>query len=176
MATLWLFCFVVTAISSNGAAENRALFKDLATISIKDLVDQQKLPTSFLNYKINSFKIVFLHPHYKESNKDILIFIQSDMPHIMKNFANVFEQSRTNNKTTDLIFKGEKLSLMRSFTIWYKSENQGNLRNSSLQTEHFLRKDSHNQMRAFLAFQVCSTSMVELVKNYDNEVNGIDNY
>ena len=31
-------------------------------------------------------------------------------------------------------------------------------------------------MRAFLAFQVCSTSMVELGKNYADEVDGIDNY
>ena len=91
IATLWLFGFVVTTIGSDGAAENRSLFKGLATRSINDLVDQQKLPPRFLDYKINSCKIAFSYPHNKESDEDILIFIQSDMPHIVKKFMNALE-------------------------------------------------------------------------------------
>ena len=81
IAALALNGFVVTALGSDGASENCVLFKDLATLSVKDLVEMKKLPVSFLNYNINDFPVAFWHQTYKGKT---LIFIQSDMPHIGK--------------------------------------------------------------------------------------------
>ena len=98
------------------------------------------------------------------------------MPHIIKKFVNAMERSGDEKNNTNLIFNKEKISLNRLYKIWLESEMCGDLRNSKLTPEHFAGKNPHNRMRSFLVFQVCSNSMIELIKSYANRVDGTTKY
>ena len=85
------FGFIVIILNCDGATENRSANKQLATLSIADvLIDPiQELCPQLLKRISLDFKCAFYHPTV--SNK--IIFISSDMPHFVKNFVNVLERS-----------------------------------------------------------------------------------
>ena len=98
------------------------------------------------------------------------------MPHIIKKFVNAVERSGDEKNNTNLIFNEEKISLNWLYKIWLESEMCGDLRNLKLTPEHFVGKNPHNRMHSFLAFQVCSNLVIELIKTYADKVDGITKY
>ena len=78
--------FTVTALTGDGASENRSCFKKLCTdgVNFKDLYETELEEGLKACYKHINFDwpIGFYHP----SDPDVIIFIHADMPHLIKKF------------------------------------------------------------------------------------------
>jgi hypothetical protein len=157
---LFLYKFIVTAISGDGASENRSTFHDLCTHTIADVMptlkEEPNVPTSM--------KIAFRHP----CRKDLLIFVQGDMPHIVKKFVNALERSSDYQSTTWLQFRGQYLSLGDLQDVWLacRKATENTVRTEHLSKDHFPPKNANTRMRVHLAAQITSQTMIELIDNY----------
>ena len=159
VATLDVYGFIVDSITADGASENRSCNNQLATLTVASLLtltDEQaaKLPTDK--------KIAFPHP----SHDGITIFIWSDMPHWTKKFVNALERTDFPDSDSNLNFNGQPLSLQMLWQVW---QNEGGaagwgLRTNKFTAEHF-EKDSYSRMRVYLAVQVVSMTMCNLIDN-----------
>ena len=69
----------MTSLGSDGASQNRYLLQELVTVSVQEKGELRKLPTTYLNYSINLFKIAFQHPLFN----NIHIFMIPDMSHMV---------------------------------------------------------------------------------------------
>ena len=75
--------FIVNTIASDGASENRAANKKIATVTAQDVLINNQVKLDELKktgFPMN-MKVAFNPPSL--SNDDIVIFIDSDMPHII---------------------------------------------------------------------------------------------
>ena len=157
---LFLYEFIVTAISGDGASENRSTFHDLCTHTIADILptlkEEPNVPTSM--------KIAFRHP----CRKDLLIFVQGDMPHIIKKFVNALERSGDYNSTTWLQFREQYLSLGDLQDIWLecRKATENSIRTEHLSKDHFPPKNANTRMRVHLAAQITSQTMIQLIDKY----------
>ena len=123
-----------------------------------------------------NMKVAFNHPTL--SNDGIVIFIDSDMPHLIKKFVNVLERSGLSEHDTDLHFHGHKLSLNMLHQLW--CESGSNLSNSvrnvnKLTKDHFF-KNNYSRMRVHLATQICSKNVVNMIDDYAEECGGKEKY
>ena len=101
----------MNTIASDGASENRAANKKLATLTAQDVLINNQVKLDELKktgFPMN-MKVAFNHPTL--SNDGIVIFIDSDMPHLIKKFVNALERSGLSEHDTDLYFHEHKLSL-----------------------------------------------------------------
>ena len=147
IAALYAKGFVVTAITGDGASENRSLFKTLGTLTVGDLIAKDVFPQDWLAeaFVPLHFPVAFYHPSLP-MDKKVLIFIMSDMPHLIKKFVNALERSFAKGKKTKLMFLGKKLSLRMIRAVWKLSEELGGLRQSKLTENHFW-KDANVEPR-----------------------------
>jgi hypothetical protein len=118
-------------------------------------------------------KVAFPHPDFPDN--DILIFIQADMPHLLKKFVNALERSSLKKHKTKLRFRGKSMSLLKLHKLWKASELGYALRTSKFTTDHYF-KNAYSRMRAFLAFQITSNTMVELIDVFADSCGGIEEY
>ena len=97
------------------------------------------------------------------------------MPHLIKKIVNAFDRSGK-KKSTDLKFRGQKMSLDKLYEIWEcDGGRMGDIRTNILTKDHF-EKNSYSCMRVFLAVQVMSQSMLRLILRHAEKCDGIDNY
>jgi hypothetical protein len=90
----------------------------------------------------------------------------------VKKFVNALERSGLEHHATDLKYRDQKISLQMLERIWHLSGDdmiEGGLRTSPLGVDHF-EKNSNNRMRAFLAFQVVSSTMIKLIDQYCDQI------
>ena len=77
--------FIINTIASDGALENRSANKKVATLTANDgLVNHpvKKDVSIKLGFPMN-MKVAF--PHLSLSKDGVIIFIDNDMPHLIKN-------------------------------------------------------------------------------------------
>ena len=76
--------FIVITIESDGASENRAANKNLATLTAQAFLinNQVKLDELKNTGFLMNMKVAFNHPSL--SNDGVVILIDSNMPHIIK--------------------------------------------------------------------------------------------
>jgi hypothetical protein len=165
-AVLAQYGFVVNAIVSDGAAENRSANHLLGEISAREVLklSDSQMQQFSVDGGLLDMKIAFKHPTPVGVAKDVIIFILSDMPHWVKKFVNAMERTGKDNSETDLWFNGGQLSLAMLEDMWIADgggEGSG-LRTDKFSQDHFT-KDAFNRMRVYLAVQVCSMSMCELI-------------
>ena len=171
IVALFRYNLIVNNVTGDGASENRSAFKGLATISIDEMFALCGICLSISRKKSFpvSFKIAFRHP----LRPDIIILIGGDMPHLLKKIVNALERSGV-KKSTDLHFRGQKLSLKMLQDVWLDGNDMvsiGSLRTNKLTADHFPPKNSYSRMRVHLAVQVVSNTMVSMIGTYckDNE-------
>ena len=147
----------MNTLPTDGASENRAAFKKLATLTARSIFlgycnddDLEGLP----------FKVAFPHPSPVYS-KDITIFIGGEMPHWVKKVRNAFD-----SKAQKLEFRGKWMSLAMCDDVWKQttdaSMQKGNLRKYKFGKEHF-QLNSYNKMQVFLAMQIFSQTMIRML-------------
>ena len=123
-----------------------------------------------------NMKVSFKHPIFGDDG--IFIFIDSDMPHLIKKFVNALERSGQAEHKTDLQCNGQKLSLAMLHHLWIQS---GSGSGSSIRTvqkftkDHF-KKNSYSRMRVHLAMQITSTTCANMIDDYSPDCGGKDNY
>ena len=122
------YSFTVNTIASDGSSENRAANKNLDTLTTQDVFinNQVKLDELIKTGSPMNMKVDFNHPTL--SNDGIVIFIDSDMLHLIKKFVNTLERSGLSTHDTDLHFHEHKLSLNMIHQLW--CESGSNLSNS----------------------------------------------
>jgi hypothetical protein len=166
---LGLYGFIVDTITGDGASENRKVFKMLATFSARqvffELNGERIWPEDYLDGLPLDFKIAFRHPTPSYNN---LIFIGGEMPHLAKKFRN-----NMSNKSRKLVFCGKSVNLQKCYVAW---QSVGNCNVASLKQgitlqkwrftkEHFVL-NAYNKMRVYLAVQITSQSMIEMIKEF----------
>ena len=72
-----------------------------------------------------NIKVAFNHPIL--SNDGIVIYVDSDLPHLIKKIVNALERSGLSEDDIDLNFHGHKLSLNIFHQLWCESESNVNL-------------------------------------------------
>ena len=95
-------------------------------------------------------KIAFKHP----KQKDVLIFIVGDMPHIVKRMVYVLESSSKKDNKRKLVYGGKKLNLDMLRNVWEcDAGKMGNIRTNILTDGTKLRnpKPTQNDMRKHTA-------------------------
>ena len=86
-------------------------------------------------------KLAFPHP----MRPDLKIFIGGEIPHWIKQLVIALERSGI-KPSTDLEFKGKKLSLAMLQAVWEKyCDEFGEMRTNRNTTEHYV-KNSYNRM------------------------------
>ena len=87
--SLAYYGFIDDTIAGNGASENRATFKSLATITAREVLSKVWTDDELKDLPLD-FKIAFPHPHplYR---KNVLVIIGGEMPHWGKKFCNAFD-------------------------------------------------------------------------------------
>ena len=117
IVSLEMYGFIVIAVTGDGAAENRATFKRLATQSAREA-----LPTVLIidnNFlELLDLKIAFPHP----SRSNITFYIMGDMPHLVKKVVNCLEMSGNHKSKRHLEYDNEHICLSRLHEIWEKHE------------------------------------------------------
>ena len=100
------------------------------------------------------------------------------MPHWVKRVVNGLENSSKSGHKRSLLLKGKPLGLDMIRRAWEAVEmgGMGTLRQSKLTMDHFV-KNPHSRMRVFLAVQVLSSSVHELMKRFvEGDKNMADEY
>jgi hypothetical protein len=112
--------------------------------------------------------IAYQHP--SKGFEDIKIFFASDMPHWVKKFCNAF-----GNKGRSLVFRKRVMNLAMVQAIWMVMKSEiTEVRLDHLTYDHF-ELDPWKKMRVFLAVQITSQSVVDMIKAYCRR-DGDDNY
>ena len=170
--------FIINTIASDGALENRSANKKVATLTANDgLVNHpvKKDVSIKLGFPMN-MKVAF--PHLSLSKDGVIIFIDSDMPHLIKKFVNALERSSSSDSDTDLHFRGHKLSLKMLHQLWCASGSNINdsIRNVNKLTKGYFFKNNYSRMRVHLAVQCFSKNVVNMIDNYAEICGGKERY
>ena len=97
------------------------------------------------------------------------------MPHWIKQLVIALERSGI-KPSTDLEFKGKKLSLAMLQAVWEKyCDEFGEMRTNRNTTEHYF-KNSYNRMRVWLAAQVLSQTQIRLIDEHADKYGGKEEY
>ena len=168
IAGLAQYGFIVNTIASDGASENRSANKKLATLTANDVLVNHPVKKDELmkvGFPMN-MKVAFPHPSL--SKDGVIIFIDSDMPHLIKKFVNALERSSSSDSDTDLHFRGHKLSLKMLHQLWCASGSNINdsIRNVNKLTKDHFFKNNYSRMRVHLAVQICSKNVVNMIDDY----------
>eukprot|EP00956_Cyclotella_meneghiniana_P040663 scaffold201889_cov63-Cyclotella_meneghiniana.AAC.1 len=162
MVTLWFYGFIVNDIVGDGASENRTTFKHFANISARDILCQHFDANTLKGLPLD-FNVAFKHPVEELGRDGVIVFIGGEMPHWVKKFRNAFD-----NKKKKLTFRGQSFSLQDFREIW-EAIGDGdvstscNVRLFKFTLEHFIL-NSYNKMRVYLAVQIPSLTMIEMIE------------
>ena len=112
-------------------------------------------------------KVAFWHPDLKG---EVLVFIHSDMPHLVKKIVNALERSSLEKHKTDLQFRKMPLNLRMLEKIWEEGDGgcTGPHSNSGLEvdSESLRQGPVLSDAFFFLAAQVTSQSMCLLIDSH----------
>ena len=147
--------FIVNQVASNGASENVSAMKHIADLKAKDIFPDldSDLPQDVL--------VAFKHP----SDDKRYVFIGGEMPHWINWCVNALENSSKFGHKRSLQFCGQPVSLDMIQKAWESVEhrNVGVMRQAKLTTDHF-EKNTHSRIQVFLAMQVLSQSVYDLIQ------------
>ena len=169
IVSLHRYGFTVNNVVGDGATENRTAVRSLATLTMRD-ISFKHLSVKQKDVLDMELKIAFYHPIDKS-----LIFIGSDMPHLVKKICNAFENS-SEVHTRNLKRKGEDISLRKLKIVWKCDGGKiGDIRTNILTEDHF-KKNSYSRMRVHLAVQIFSQGMLQLIQAHGNKCGGAGNF
>jgi hypothetical protein len=145
------------AVTADGAGENSKVFKSFATDSIGDFLPED-LKASFPDIDFEQ-KCLKVDP----ITKDYLLFLP-DMPHLIKNMVTALEKSSKWTSKRDLKYGNDPINLNAIFEMWKATGGLTHQQShTKLSTAHFY-KDAYSRMRVYLAVQVLSQSVVNMLK------------
>ena len=149
--------FIVNQICSDGASENVAALKMMATLTAADVFASLHPALPQLT------RVAFHHPCHGR----YLVFIGGEMPHWIKRVVNGLEFSSVSSHKRNLLLNGKPLGLGMIRKAWEAVELGGiaTLTQTKLTVDHFV-KNPHSRMRVFLAAQILSSSVHELLRKY----------
>lgn len=157
---------VVVQHGYDGASENRTAVQGFANLTVQDLIDHGSFPKDWES-KPNiplKMKIAYWHPCF-EKKDNIIIFLHSDMPHLIKKIVNALERT-DQESSTDLHFRRKKMSLLMIHKLWERSKTDGSpLRKFKFSNDHFFKTNT-SRMRVYLAVNITSSSSVLLIDRY----------
>ena len=115
IVSLEMYGFIVIPVTGDGAAENRATFKRLATQSAREA-----LPTALIidnNFlELLDLKIAFPRP----SKSNTTIYIMGDMPHLVKKVVNCLEMSGNHKSQRHLEYDNANICLSFACHVFTK--------------------------------------------------------
>ncbi|EJK64027.1 hypothetical protein THAOC_15281 [Thalassiosira oceanica] len=155
--------FIVNTVTGDGASENRACFKGLATLTARQVLAKNgHWSENELEGLPLDFKIGFEHPH---PLLDVIVVIGGEMPHWVKKFRNAFD-----NKSRNLKFEGKDMELVMLYNIWLASGDAdcrfaSSLRKYIFTHDHF-NLNAYLKMRVFLAIQIPSQTCIKMIKDH----------
>lgn len=160
---LAFYGFIVDTIAGDGAGENRLTWKNLCTISAREILVGQFTEEELDGLPLD-FMIGFPHPHPMYGKK-ITVIIGGEMPHWGKKFRNAFD-----NKSRTLIFGGMEMSLELIYRIWLASADAdvmggATVRKLKFTHDHF-NLNSYLKMRVFLALQIPSQNTIKMIRDH----------
>ena len=172
---LYLKGFIQTALAGDGASENRVIMHRKAALSVGHLIDIGLFPDEWKKKfpSLLDFKIAYWHPDLVLD--ETMIFIHANMPHWVKKFVNALERLGEKKHKIDLWFRGTQMSLDILHDIWEMSRTPTGLRLSKCTEDHF-EKNAYSRMRFFLAVQVTSESMCQLIEHFAEDCGGFAKY
>ena len=100
------------------------------------------------------------------------------MPHLIKKIVNALERSGS-VKSTDLYFRNQPMTLRMLQQLWLceqADEKIGSLRTNFLTEDHWPPRTSFHRMRVFLATQVVSATVIQLIDRYADKCGGVSKY
>ena len=155
--------WIAVQTSGDGASENRAYFKNAATITAREVFDGH-FPDEDLTDLPLDFNIAFPHPDPELREMGYIITIGGEMPHWVKKFRN-----NTASKTRTLTYHGKEMALKMMENAWVAMGDSdlasASLRKYKFTWDHFLL-NSYNKMRVFLAMQALSQTMADMLTDY----------
>ena len=161
--SLAYYGFIVDTIAGDGASENRATFKSLATITAREVLSKVWTDDELKDLPLD-FKIAFPHPHplYR---KRVMVIVGGEMPHWGKKFRNAFD-----NKTRNLVFRGMEMNLKMIHEMWkstddYSITSSAHVRLYKFTRDHFVL-NAYLKMRVFLALQIPSQTTIKMIKDH----------
>jgi hypothetical protein len=159
---LWMYGFITIDIVGDGASENRTTFKYFANISSKELLSKYFTADQLKGLPLE-FNIAFKHPVQELSDAGMIIVIGGEMPHWVKKFRNALD-----NKKKKLTFRGQTFCLGDLKEMWEAIgdadvSDSCKVRLFKFTMEHFTL-NSFNKMRVFLAVQIPSLTMIEMIE------------
>lgn len=171
-AAMYLYNMTVVQVGCDGAPENRSALHQLATLSVRDMIELGVFPEEWLklaNVPLD-FRVAYRHPSYPESD-NVFVWIHTDMPHWIKKWLNAMECSSSKDSKRSLCFQGQPLTLKMCEDIWRRSVcSQGAICTSRLGDDSFI-KNAASRMQFYLAARVTSQSMVQLILKYCHDEN-----
>ena len=156
---LAFYGFIVDTLAGDGASENRATFKLLATISARDILRTIYSEEELKGLPLD-FKIGFRHPHRRYRDK-VTIVIGGEMPHWVKKFRNAFD-----NESRTLMFEGKEMALDPIYQVWLVSGDataSGDMRQYHFTHDHYML-NAYLKMRVFLAIQIPSQTTIRMLR------------
>jgi hypothetical protein len=152
----------------DGAGENVTFFRNVCTHSIADYIDDETR-SLFKKRGMEEFlkkKVAMKCPLSGEP-----IFIVEDMPHVVKRIVNALDRSSKSNEARNLQYgKGQYMNLRIIEQVWELTGGKSNQLHCTKLTEAHFHKDNFSRMRVYLAVQVQSNSVLQLIlKARDDE-------
>ena len=155
--------WITVQVAGDGASENRSYNKLVATITARELFDGFYID-DFVEGLPLDFPIAFPHPDPYLRKNGVIISIGGEMPHWGKKMRN-----NTCSPTRTLTYKGKTVELASMENVWVAMGDSdlttASLRKYKFTWDHY-RLNAYNKMRVFLALQVLSQTMIDMIKDY----------
>jgi hypothetical protein len=158
LVTLHNYRFRVCGVVSDGASENIKVFGSVCTEPIGAYIAED-VKKQFPKVCFDDLMVVMRHPVTDEP-----IFVIEDMPHVVKRIVNAMESSSNPQTDRKLNWDGNPLELWTIRQVWEAVGGRSlRLQDTKLTMKHFV-KDAYSRMRVYLAVQVLSRSVVEMIR------------
>jgi hypothetical protein len=149
----------VCNVTGDGAGENVKVFAEMSKVDCLQYIDTATM-AKFPAIEFEAEKLLAMeHPVTREP-----VFVLEDMPHVVKRIVNALEMSSNPRSKRKLRWSGNPLNLWMIQNCWEATDGRSlRMQDTKLTMRHFV-KDAFSRMKVYLATQVVSDSVVQMIK------------
>jgi hypothetical protein len=149
----------VCNVTGDGAGENVKVFAEMSKVDCLQYIDTATM-AKFPAIEFEAEKLLAMeHPVTREP-----VFVLEDMPHVVKRIVNALEMSPNPRSKRKLRWSGNPLNLWMIQNCWEATDGRSlRMQDTKLTMRHFV-KDAFSRMKVYLATQVVSDSVVQMIK------------
>ena len=147
-------------VCADDAGENAKFANTFSTLKAKDYIDDSLTGAEEFSSIDFSVKVAL-----RDSTTGEVVVLLPDMPHLLKNIVTAMELSSKPSSKRDLKYGDNPINLNAIKDPWEKTGGKSNQQHpTKLGIRHF-EKDQYSRMKVYLAAQVLSNSVVEMIKS-----------